>query len=668
MSSFVLELEQIAGDADPPTSELITEVEVSAGFIDQMKGAFGNQLESEDSIVPDIGLRDLCDEAWARDVENSGIYERVRAVSERLHSEQKTEKGLLFHNTESEILVSHFRTSEGWIYDTNELINGDRIDNDSIISIFILTEADDEDGTVLVNVDYYTESLTFMEQFNVLSEDKLTEVPYNQVYLKGSPIHDDRYDVRYSLDRDRCVEMVADESLKLDIDENQFTIEQSVGSENRRLTYSYLSGRFGFTGNDDIEKFKRDWYKYRFGCLTSRRLYNYRIDEEQEYTESRHEIDIPEIDESIVKREDIDSRLDVIFNRPSHNGKITRNFANEIIRSVRGGDEYHIYFASHRDHTPDRTLHISSDESEVVFTNIRDEDVENQDKIQRLYQQAVDDSLNNQRRLQIARGIIAAVEESADTVAADSLVGIRSATEINAPDEMIQQLLNETDSPEQFIQRVNTYFDEIGAETRTASLVSDGFTRDDYDRLLQIIDEAGRELENAAGDFASLDEEGYRSVLTSNVSTRIDRRITREAETSSGPADMRLYSDSGDIIYLGECKRWYSNNTGVENNVPLSQMADYDLGQAFNSIIIFYESQDYEDMSLTDVLGKVDTRLNEHSEECERLEDVGSRTGTRLYNLPIEEGGDARFVSIHIYDVGHSEENEAHPDAGQVST
>jgi hypothetical protein len=666
MSSFVLELEHLSGDADPPTSELITEVEVSDEFIDQMTAAFGTQLESEDSVVPDIGLQDLCEGIWHNDTGNSEIYERVRAFSEGLHSEQKAEKGLLFHSTESEILVSHFRTSEGWIYDTNDLINGDRIDNDSIISIFVLSEADNEEGTILVDVDYYTESLTFMEQFDVLSEDKLTQVPYNQVYLKGSPVYDDRYDVRYSLDRDRCVEMVANESLELDIDENQFTVEQSVGSENRRLTYSYQSGRFGFTGNDDIGKFKRDWYKYRFGCLTSRRLYNYRIDEKQDYAESRHEIDIPEIDESIVKRENADSRLDVVFNNPSHSGKIKQDFADEIIRSIRAGGEYHIYLASHRDYTPDRTLHLNSNENELVFTNIKEQDVENKEKVQRLYRQAIDDSLNNQRRLQIARGIIAAVEESADTAAANSLVAIRSATGISAPDEMIQQLLNETASPEQFIQRVNAYFDEIGAETRTASLVSDGFTREDYDRLLQIIDEAGRELENAAGDFSSLDEEGYRSVLTSNISTRINRRITREAETSSGPADMRLYSDTGDIIYLGECKRWYSNNTGVENNVPLDQMADYDLGQEFNSIIIFYESQDYE-MGLTDVLDKVDNRLNEHSEECERLEDVGSRTGTRLYKIPLEEGGDARFVSLHIYDVGHGEENEANTDTGQVS-
>jgi hypothetical protein len=167
-----------------------------------------------------------------------------------------------------------------------------------------------------------------------------------------------------------------------------------------------------------------------------------------------------------------------------------------------------------------------------------------------------------------------------------------------------------------------------------------------------MIDESGEGLRLSAGDLIELDEEGYRSVIIVGVGQRIDGNLTREAETGRGPSDIRLRNNEGDVIYIGECKYWSKSNSGVKSNLekPLEQLATYDQGETFNSIIIFFESDDFQEVSIRSVWEKIDERLYELKGDFELEDEMNDTPYSRIYRRP-DGGPDDRFLSIHVIDV-----------------
>jgi hypothetical protein len=191
-------------------------------------------------------------------------------------------------------------------------------------------------------------------------------------------------------------------------------------------------------------------------------------------------------------------------------------------------------------------------------------------------------------------------------------------------------------------------------------LVGEGFGYDSFRRFVEMIDNAGRSIELSAGDFSDLDEEGYRSVVTAAVGQRIDGNLTREAETGRGPSDIRLRDGEGNILYIGECKYWNTNNSGAGANIekPLNQLETYDQHEAFNSIIVFFKSDDYSRLDIDTVWERAEERLSTHDRSYVLEDEMTSMQRSRIYR---SNDGRERFLSVHIIDVGAEQHHE--PDA-----
>ena len=518
------------------------------------------------------------------------IQEHVISLAEKLHAIQKSDKGLLFHSTASEVLVAHYHENEGWVNDSGALINGDRVDKDSVISMFALESTTDDPDDPVVDVEYYTESTTFMQIFGVLSDDVLQEIPKQEVYLNGDPTYDERYWLRYSFERDQCVEMLDDGSLSLDPEAGTFSIEKQRDAEPRPFEYAFNGGRFGLSRSEDISRFQREYIQYKHGWLTASRVYRYLVSDEGPYDESRTRAHLS--DSSVRKCEEMTDRGHVVFAKHDDEGVITQEFADTIIRAIAGKEQYRLYFASHQDVSEHDVLRFDSEDHTLVFSNIDASSAEGAAvKLQVLYDQATNESLSSARSYITAAGLLVGINEVSNSVAAESLEGVVAQSSYGVLRGFIEQKLDATESPEAFRSSLNAYFDTVGTETQSATLVGDGFEYDSFRRLVGMIDNAGQSLELSAGDFSDLDEEGYRSVITATVGQRIDGNLTREAETGRGPSDIRLQDDDGNVIYIGECKLWSSNNSGAGSNTrkPLEQIETYDQHQLFNSIIIFFQ-------------------------------------------------------------------------------
>jgi hypothetical protein len=657
MPSFVVDLETLSENDAPELGEVITDVQVQSGFIDELKRTFTNRLDSEDELTTNFELSRVYQQSWAEDGNEEIIKENIISLSKQLHPVQKTEKGLLFHSTDSEVLVAHYHASEGWVKDSNELISGDRVDKDSVISMFAL-EPSADGGDSAVDADYYTESTTFMQIFGVLSDDVLREIPEREVYINGNPLYDDRYTVRYSFGRDQCLAMIENGSLSLNSDSNSFLIEKSFEGEPHMLEYNFEGGWFGLTRSEDVSKFERDVIQFKHGWLTASRIYRNLVGNETAYTEHSSRV---ELSESIIQKfEEETDNGDVVFAKDNDEGVISQEFADDILRAVVGTEHYRLYFASHQTVSECKNLRLESEDHSLVFSNIKADSIEEADSIlQVLYDQASEEDLRRSRRYLTAAGLLAGISYASDDTASDSLAGIVRQSSFRGIEGFIQDQLDAGESVEGFRGSLNALFDDIGTETSTADLVDGEFDYDSFSRLVEMIDEAGEGLGLSAGDLSELDEEGYRSVITVGLDQRIDGNLTREAETGRGPSDIRLRNDEGEVIYIGECKYWNKSNSGVKSNLekPLEQLATYDQGETFNSIIIFFESDDFQEIDIRRVWEKIHERLDKLEREFELEDEMNDTPYSRIYRRP-DGGPDDRFLSIHVIDVSAQQHHQ----------
>ena len=180
-----------------------------------------------------------------------------------------------------------------------------------------------------------------------------------------------------------------------------------------------------------------------------------------------------------------------------------------------------------------------------------------------------------------------------------------------------------------------------------------------------MIDKAGRSLELSAGDFSELDEEGYRSFITGAVDQRIDGNLTRESETGRGPSDVRLRDGDGEVIYLGECKYWTKSNSGAESNVkkPLEQLDTYGQHQLFDSIIIFFKSDDYSRIDVDTIWEDAEEKLEAHDTTFSLEDEMSETPRSRIYKRQLNGESGYRYLSVHVFDVGTEQHHE--PEAAE---
>lgn len=653
MSSFILDLDTLVETESPSLNELVTPVQVEDGFINELKQTFGNRLELEEGLSPELSLKSICRQAWMEDGNHESVQTHMISLARGLHALQKANKGLLFHSTDSEVLVAHYHENEGWVNASGSLISGDRVDTDSVISMFALESLTDDPADPVVDAEYYTESTTVMRIFGVLSDDVLQEIPSQEVYLNGDPAYDERYSIRYSLSRDQCVEMLDDGSLSLNSESGIFSIEKERDTEPRPFTYTFEGGRFGLSRSEELSRFQREYIQYKHGWLTAKRVYRHLVSDEGTYEESRQTINLS--DSTIRKCEEPTDRGHVVFSKHGDEGVIGQEFANSIIRAIAGKEEYRLYFASHQDVPEHEVIQLDSGDHRLIFSNIAANTIEEATaELQLMYDQATDNTLPRARRYMTAAGLLVGINNVSDSVAAESLDGIVAQSSYGALKGFVEQELAAAESPNVFQSSLNTLFDTFGTETQPVALVGDGFDFDGFRRLAEMIDNAGRGLELSAGDFSTLDEEGYRSVVTVAVDQRIDGNLTREAETGRGPSDIRLRDNDGNVIYIGECKYWNENNSGAGENVekPLNQLKTYDQHQQFNSIIIFFKSDDFSRLTLDKVWDRAEEKLQEHDENHTLEDEMSETPRSRIYKCNLEDGGEERILSLHVFDVG----------------
>jgi len=657
MPSFIVDLETISENGSPELEEGTMDVQVDSGFIDELKLTFENRLDSEEELRTDIEISRVCQQSWTEDINEELIKEQIMSLSERLHPVQMTEKGLLFHSTASEVLVAHYHASEGWVKDSNELISGDRVDKDSVISMFAL-ESTSDGGDSVVDAEYYTESTTFMRIFGVLSDDVLRDIPEREVYINGNPLYDERYSVTYSFSRDQCASMIENDSLLLDEESNSFSIEKPLNGEPHMLEYDFEGGWFGLSRSEDISKFEQDVIQYKHGWLTASRIYRNLVRDELKYEEYRSRVELD--NSSIQKFEEENERGDVIFAKHDDEGAILCEFADSILRDIVGKEQYRLYFASHQTVSENGNLQLESGDCSLTLSNIRNDSIESrEDMLQVLYKQATNEELSRNRRYLTAAGLLAGIGNVSDDAAAESLEDVVKQSSFGEIKGFINDQLNSAETPESFKRSLNTLFDEVGIETGTAEIVDGGFDYDDFNRLADMIDESGNRLGLCAGDLDELDEEGYRSVITVGVDQRIDANLTREAETGRGPSDIRLRNDEGEVIYIGECKYWKKSNSGVESNLvdPLDQLETYDQGESFNSLIIFFESDDFSELDIGGIWEKIDGKLDELDEDYSLDDRMSDTPYSRIYRWS-DRSQDDQFLSIHVIDVGAQQHHQ----------
>jgi hypothetical protein len=665
MISFVLELDTLADEDDADLDDILTEVEVTPSFTRELKDTF-DDLDAESEQNLDLRLSEVCKFVWEEDEESDRVQEYVRSLAEDLYTIQQAEKGLLFHGSDSEILVAHYHQNAGWVHESNELISGDRIDKDSVISMFSLEPSDEGSRESIVDLEYYTDSTRFLEIFGVLSDDELQVIPEQEAYLNGDPKYEDRYSVTYSFGREHCLEMLSDNMLSLDSANDEFTITKELEDGVSSLEYEFDGGRFGLSRVDTLAGFERDYIQYKHGWLTSNRVYRHLVRGEDAYVESRAKVELS--DAEIRKSEEQSDNGDVIFSRFDDDGTLSQMFADKILNSIVGNDQYRIYIASHQNVPEHEVIKFESNDHSLSLPNIRKESIEEgKTELQTMYNHASDDGLEETRRRATAAGLLIGVSEKSTTSAAESIREIVLSSSYGQIAGFVKEKLESASSSLEFETSLNAYFDTIGTETRRIPLLEDGFSRESYNRLVDMIDEAGQALELSAGDFVELGEEGYRSVVSGSVDPRIDGNITREAETTSGPTDMRIRNSEGDVVYIGECKYWRQGKA-AEYSVKkaLDQLHSYDQGQQFNSVIVFFASDEYQRMTREDTWEKAEKKLENYDPDYQSVEERDDSPRSRLYKLRLNDEGAERFVSLHVFDVGAERHHDT--DASEEST
>ena len=664
MISFVLELDTLADEDDADLDDILTEVEVTPSFTRELKDTF-DDLDAESEQNLDLRLSEVCKFVWEEDEESDRVQEYVRSLAEDLYTIQQAEKGLLFHGSDSEILVAHYHQNAGWVHESDELISGDRIDKDSVISMFSLEPSDEGSRESIVDLEYYTDSTRFLEIFGVLSDDELQVIPEQEAYLNGDPKYEDRYSVTYSFGREHCLEMLSDNMLSLDSANDEFTITKELEDGVSSLEYEFDGGRFGLSRVDTLARFERDYIQYKHGWLTSNRVYRHLVRGEDAYVESRAKVKLS--DAEIRKSEEQSDNGDVIFSRSDDDGTLSQTFADKILNSIVGNDQYRIYIASHQNVPEHEVIKFESNDHSLSLPNIGKESIEEgKTELQTMYNHASDGDLKETRRRATAAGLLIGVSEKSTNSAAESIREIVLSSTYGQIAGFIKEKLENTSSSLEFETSLNTYFDTIGTETRRIPLLEDGFSRESYNRLVNMIDKAGQALELSAGDFVELGEEGYRSVVSGSVDPRIDGNITREAETTSGPTDMRIRNTEGDVVYIGECKYWRQGKA-AEYSVKkaLDQLHSYDQGQQFNSVIVFFASDEYQRMTREDTWGKAEKKLENYDPDYQLVDERDDSPRSRLYKLRLKDEGAERFVSLHVFDVGAERHHDT--DASEES-
>jgi hypothetical protein len=581
-------------------------------------------------------------------------------------------KNLLFHYTGSRILVIHFRENQGWVHNADALVNGERIDPDSIISMFVLDHLSIKSENAIADVAYHTRSIQFMKSFNIISEERLREIPYDEVYIKGDPKYSQRYTVEYSFRRAEFQQLVEENIVALHTDPGDFDIEKQSDNRINTFCHNFLGGRFGITRTNNLSKFERDLIRYDSGCLTSKRTYNHLVKEVGEYIEDRHTVYIPESEESINKREERETHADVIFSRHDDDGAIETEFADQIIRSICNKSDYRLYFASHQGQDRNGSLDFeSSDEDRLIFSNVPSGNLKenNYKKLNFLYEQATDENFNQTRRYQTATTLLGLIQNLVDSASANSLEQIYAQSSYAHMRCAAENILHDSELSD-FKSNFSSRFHGVGVPARRVDLVEDGFDKSDFERLLKIIDDAGEQLKLIAGDIRSLDEEGYRSFLFGIFNSRINGTLTRESETRRGQSDLRLANSSGGIVYIGEAKYWTKQNGGTKEHVeqPLDQISTYDQAQNFNSIVIFFDSENYQKKTINDVWQDCENKLEKYSEDFRLSDPRDSSNTSKIYQLELESGSKQRFVSLHVYDVTSRQYHESETDSEEAAT
>lgn len=665
MISFVLELDTLADDDDADLDDILTEVEVAPSFTRELKDTF-DDLDAESEQNLDLRLSEVCKFVWEEDDESDRIQEYVRSLAEDLYTMQQADKGLLFHGSDSEILVAHYHQNAGWVHESNELISGDRIDKDSVISMFSLEPSDEYSEESIVDLEYYTDSTRLLDIFGVLSDDELQVIPEQEAYLNGNPKYEDRYSVTYSFGREHCLEMLSDNMLSLDSANDKFTITKELEDGVSSLEYEFDGGRFGLSTADTLAGFERDYIQYKHGWLTSNRVYRHLVRGEGAYVESRAKVEVS--DAKIRKSEEQSDNGDVVFSRFDDDGNLSQTFADKILNSIVGNDQYRIYIASHQNVPEHEVLKFESNGHSLTLPNIGKESIaKGKTELQTMYNQATDDDLEDARRRATAAGLLVGIGEKSTTSASESIKEIALSSSYSGIAGFVQETLESSSSSLEFESSLNAYFDTIGTETRRIPLLEGGFSRESYDRLVDMVDEAGQALELSAGDFEELGEEGYRSVISGSVDPRIDGNITREAETTSGPTDMRIRDNEGDVVYVGECKYWRQGQAAKYSvKKALDQLHSYDQGQQFNSVIVFFASDEYQRMTRGDTWEKAEKKLENHDPDYQLVDERDDSPRSRLYKLRLNDEGGERFISLHVFDVGAERHHDT--DAGEEST
>lgn len=666
MTSFVLELDTLADNDDVDLDDILTEVEVASNFTRELKDTFAD-LDTESEQNLDLRLSEVCRFVWEEDDKSDRIQEYVRSLAEDLYTIQQADKGLLFHGSDSEILVAHYHQNAGWVHESDELISGDRIDKDSVISMFSLEPSNEGFEESIVDLEYYTDSTRFLDIFGVLSDDELQAIPEQEAYLNGDPKYEDRYSVTYSFGREHCLEMLSDNMLSLDSANDEFTIIKELEDDVSSLEYEFEGGRFGLSRADTLAGFERDYMQYKHGWLTSNRVYRHLVRGEGAYIESRTKVEVS--DTEIRKSEEQTDNGDVVFSRFDDSGNLSQTFADKILNSIVGNDQYRIYIASHQNVSEHEVVKFESNGQSLSLPNIGNESIEEgKTELRTMYDQATDDDLDETRRRATAAGFLIGIGEKSTTIAAESIKEIALSSSYDQIAGFVHEKLESSGSSLEFESSLNAYFDTIGTETRRIPLLEHGFGKESYIRLVDMIDEAGQALELSAGDFVELGEEGYRSVVSGSVDPRIDGNITREAETTSGPTDMRIRNNEGDVVYIGECKYWRQGQA-AEYSVKkaLDQLHSYDQGQQFNSVIVFFGSDEYQQMSRGDTWEKAEKKLESHDPDYQLVDKRNDSPRSRLYKLRLNDEDTERFVSLHVFDVGAERHHDTDASEGSTS-
>ncbi|KMT45638.1 hypothetical protein EL22_29020 [Halostagnicola sp. A56] len=83
MPSFVLDLETLSENDSPELGEVVTDVQVQSGFIEELKRTFTDRLDSEDELTTNFELSRVYQQSWAEDGNEDIIKENVTSLSKQ---------------------------------------------------------------------------------------------------------------------------------------------------------------------------------------------------------------------------------------------------------------------------------------------------------------------------------------------------------------------------------------------------------------------------------------------------------------------------------------------------------------------------------------------------------------------------------------------------------